>query len=867
MNSRHFCLVLRLAALFAIAIPLAARATLESEIQAFEAEDAVNPPPPGATLFVGSSTINSWPNLAGSFPEHSVLNRGFGGSQMSDVLFYFDRVVAPYHPPYIVVYEGDNDLAAGKSVSQVFNDYSNFLARVEEQLPGTIIGFVSVKPSPSRVSILPQMQQLNALVRDLAAARGHRYIDTHTPMLNTAGQPRPELFLSDMLHMNAAGYALWIEVIEPLLDEWKAPMGGSFLLDFGTLSTPVVFGPPPNDPANYWNNIGDIGTSSTGVLTNLVTIQNVPTSMGFAVVNRFNNANESGTTSSSIYPANGSRDSLFGNTELFSGLENIFPKFKLTGLDARVSYSFTFFASRTGVGDNRETGYTVVGANQGFAALDAANNVDATVTVSDITPDAAGEITISLAPTENNTSANHFTYLGVLRVDAIPPQAPLAFTREPASQSVVELQPVTFTAAVSGPPPYFIQWMRDGQPVDGATEFAYTIPSATSDLDGSVYSVNVSNLAFSVTSSNALLRVTSDSAPPQVVSVSARDSKSIELVFDELLDSVTANIQSNYEVNAGNPAVLSAQLQPDGKTVVITLETALAPGSGFTVVINDVQDISFNSIAPDTTVTGEIPGPEAQVIFVDFGGGNTTVNGPTPDDPLNNWNNVTGSIGAVEGASLANLVTANNTVTGVGLTMLARFNGANENGTTAPAPFPVDATRDSLFGNTELFSGLANIFPQFKLTGLNPALGYDLTFYASRTGVGDNRTTRYTVEGSGTAAAELNVANNVTNVAQVLAARPSEAGELTISLTPAASNNNGNHFTYLGVLKLQPAELPPQITSATVSAGQITLEWTAGGVLESAPAVTGPWTAVEGGPNSPASLPLTPEHRFFRIKK
>ncbi|MBK7998174.1 MAG: hypothetical protein IPK15_05440 [Verrucomicrobia bacterium] len=107
----------------------------------------------------------------------------------------------------------------------------------------------------------------------------------------------------------------------------------------------------------------------------------------------------------------------------------------------------------------------------------------------------------------------------------------------------------------------------------------------------------------------------------------------------------------------------------------------------------------------------------------------------------------------------------------------------------------------------------------------------------------------------------------MTNTVQVLGARPSETGELTISLAPAASNNNGNHFTYLGVLKVQPAVVPPQFAAPSLSAGQITLEWTGGGVLESAPAVTGPRTAVEGNPTSPASLDLSPDHRFFRIKK
>jgi hypothetical protein len=251
------------------------------------------------------------------------------------------------------------------------------------------------------------------------------------------------------------------------------------------------------------------------------------------------------------------------------------------------------------VGDVRETGYTVVGANQGFAALDAANNVDNTATVADITPTEAGEITISLAPTENNNNANHFTYLGALRVDAVPPQTPLAFTLEPVTQRALELQPVTFSAAVSGPPPYHIQWMRNGEPIEGANQFSYTIASATLDLDGGLYSVTVSNLAFGVTSSNALLRVVNDTIAPQVVSPPRRATgQAIELVFNEALDSFTASSPFNYEVNGGNPGVPSVELRPDGKTVVITLDPPLAAGAAFTVVINEVQDLSLNLIAP-----------------------------------------------------------------------------------------------------------------------------------------------------------------------------------------------------------------------------------------------------------------------------
>jgi hypothetical protein len=255
----------------------------------------------------------------------------------------------------------------------------------------------------------------------------------------------------------------------------------------------------------------------------------------------------------------------------------------------------------------------------------------------------------------------------------------------------------------------------------------------------------------------------------------------------------------------------------------------------------------------------------SQTLLFDFGGGLTTDHAAAPDDPTNYWNNVTTTIGGSSTASLTNIVTAENAATTVGLTMLSRFNGANENGTTASPLFAADATRDSLFGNTELFSGLTNIYPKFKLTGLSSARNYRFTFYASRTGVGDNRETLYTVQGAVTNTTTLNVANNITNVAVLNSVRPTSAGELIIGLTPSANNNNANHFTYLGVLKVEllplPRHLPPRITG-----GSLNLQWTGGGVLEWAPTVMGPWTPISS-PDGNYSEPVLPgTNRFFRVR-
>lgn len=152
--------------------------------------------------------------------------------------------------------------------------------------------------------------------------------------------------------------------------------------------------------------------------------------------------------------------------------------------------------------------------------------------------------------------------------------------------------------------------------------------------------------------------------------------------------------------------------------------------------------------------------------------------------------------------------------------MVRRFNGANLNGTTTSPTYPSTATRDSLFGNTEAFSGMADVFPAFKLSGLDSGFRYAFTFFGSRTGVSDNRETRYTVTGATETSVDLDAANNEETIAIIESLRPNSTGEFLIALNPGPNNNNGNHFTYLGVLQLdwntpQPSD-PPSLSTPTV---------------------------------------------------
>jgi lysophospholipase L1-like esterase len=190
----------------------------EKEIAAFERMDATNPPPKGAVLFVGSSTIRGWRTLATDFPTQRVLNRGFGGSQIVDATHFADRIISPYAPRAIFFRSGGNDLAAGKTPEQVFADYQAFVAKVHATLPETEITFLSWSPTPLRWKQREQEKTLNTLVREFSRSQPRlKYIECYDLTLGPDGQPRAELFLNDKLHFNAAGYKLLAETVRPHL--------------------------------------------------------------------------------------------------------------------------------------------------------------------------------------------------------------------------------------------------------------------------------------------------------------------------------------------------------------------------------------------------------------------------------------------------------------------------------------------------------------------------------------------------------------------------------------------------------------------------------------------------------------------------
>ena len=192
------------------------------DIAAFRISDSLSFPFKGQApiVFTGSSSFRKWESVNKNIPGYPIINRGFGGSTLPDVIRYADDLIFKYHPKQIVIYCGENDLAASDDVTAdtVLQRFTTLYHMIREHLPKAHILFVAIKPSPSRMHIQPQVIRANMLIKNLLATdKLTDFADVYTPMLNADGSMRRELFVADDLHMNEKGYALWMSIIKPYL--------------------------------------------------------------------------------------------------------------------------------------------------------------------------------------------------------------------------------------------------------------------------------------------------------------------------------------------------------------------------------------------------------------------------------------------------------------------------------------------------------------------------------------------------------------------------------------------------------------------------------------------------------------------------
>ena len=190
------------------------------EIAAFQKKDSVEQPPKNAIVFAGSSSFTKWTTVQAAFPTHTIINRGFGGSTLVDVIHYAEQAILTYEPKQVVIYCGENDLASSDTVKaqHVLQRFKTLFEIIRNKLPETQVSFISIKPSPSRQRLMPVIEEANQLVRAfLEKEQNTAFIDIYDKMLAPDGTPNRELFVSDLLHMNLRGYAIWQAAIAPYL--------------------------------------------------------------------------------------------------------------------------------------------------------------------------------------------------------------------------------------------------------------------------------------------------------------------------------------------------------------------------------------------------------------------------------------------------------------------------------------------------------------------------------------------------------------------------------------------------------------------------------------------------------------------------
>ncbi len=190
------------------------------EIQEFKTQDSLAFPEPNQILFAGSSSFTKWTDVQDYFPGFPIINRGFGGSSLTDLIRYANDIILPYQPRQIVIYCGENDFAANEQVSaaEVAKRFYLLFSIIRKKYKKLPVVYVSMKPSPSRIQLMPKFDSANYMIKQFLKKRPRTaFADVYHAMLQKDGTVNQEIFLKDNLHMNSKGYHIWQQILRPYL--------------------------------------------------------------------------------------------------------------------------------------------------------------------------------------------------------------------------------------------------------------------------------------------------------------------------------------------------------------------------------------------------------------------------------------------------------------------------------------------------------------------------------------------------------------------------------------------------------------------------------------------------------------------------
>lgn len=220
MKFKKIFLLLLLPAFSLLACAQETKPPFWNDIQHFKKQDSIAFPAAKQILFVGSSSFTMWKDVQDYFPGYPIINRGFGGSSITDLVRYANDIILPYQPKQIVIYCGENDLAGDDKLmpAKVAERFYELFHIIREKYPKVPVAYISMKPSPSRTSLMPKFNVANVMIKNfLKTKKRTAFIDVYHAMLNSDGTVMTDIFLQDNLHMNKKGYAIWQKIIAPYL--------------------------------------------------------------------------------------------------------------------------------------------------------------------------------------------------------------------------------------------------------------------------------------------------------------------------------------------------------------------------------------------------------------------------------------------------------------------------------------------------------------------------------------------------------------------------------------------------------------------------------------------------------------------------
>jgi len=192
----------------------------ENVVRVYEATDKTNPPPQNAILLAGDSQFYRWKTFQEDLPGYTVINRGIDSFETSDLIYFADRLVLPYHARMIILHIGGNDVHGHKSAERVLEDFKTLVAEIRAVQPTVPIAFSSMTPGPARAAEFEQRKAANKVIKDYIATQPNLlFIDLWDAMLTPDGKPRPELFVADGIHPSHEGYLLRVKIMQPILGE------------------------------------------------------------------------------------------------------------------------------------------------------------------------------------------------------------------------------------------------------------------------------------------------------------------------------------------------------------------------------------------------------------------------------------------------------------------------------------------------------------------------------------------------------------------------------------------------------------------------------------------------------------------------